>query len=539
MCVVPFLVGTHSFPFPTFYREWAALALGLVAIAATRRLGGAGALGVPAIACGLLAFALVLGLQVLLGLVEFAERSATGMLYAAWAALLTTTAVHLRERFGLAGVVVWLQAALATAAFFLAVTGFMQRFQLQALSVQLLADPGLPMMGLIGQRNHFANVVSCGLISVAGLFYAGWLRLPTAVLIALPMMAALPISGSRSVWAYVVIAMACAPGWSRIGRRALLALGAAIVLLFLAQFAFDGAAGARLAESVASGQLDPKRWALSRYAWAIFTAHPIVGAGFGEFAWQVFQAAPVIGAGLDGVAEFHAHSLALQLLAETGIVGAACVLLPLGAWFVGFRRSKEAARIAGIVGTRAFEGARAWLLAVALIQLFHGMVEFPQWHADLLGLFALVLGLGARATRLPITGVWRWAPASALLAGAVVLTGALLDYRAIERWQRGLERDRAAGRPVTAERIGELVALRDSPFVWRVEGAIAGLVVAGDDPAPALALTGRALRGHPFLPLAARYADLLDHAGRIDEAAHVRRAAGVIAGRSAPGGPGR
>ena len=58
---VPFVVGTHANIIPTFYAEWCALALGCVfiALANARR----GEIPLPPIALGLVAFALVLGLQ--------------------------------------------------------------------------------------------------------------------------------------------------------------------------------------------------------------------------------------------------------------------------------------------------------------------------------------------------------------------------------------------------------------------------------------------------------------------------------------------
>ena len=538
--LAPFLVGTRTWPIPTFYCEWVALALGLATILALAVRDRD--LDLPWISLGLFALALVIGVQIALGRIAFPQRSVAGILVLLWAGLLAAAGVRLRERFGLERVVAGLQIALAIAGFVLAITGLMQRFEIEVFSLRVWPTT---MVGLVGQRNHLANLVSCGLASLAFLAAARRVSLATAALAAAPMLLALPLTGSRSIWAFASIALACAllrlerwagdlPGSDRAETRRLATMaGAAFALLCIVQLAVSGDlgggildpiegagedSGTRLADSIASGNPDPARAVLLRYGWAAFVSSPAIGVGFGELAWNIFTLAPRVGLGLSGVADFHCHNLVLQLLAETGVAGAACIVAPLLVWFARFpwRRSSP---------------AQAWLLVFALVQIFQGLVQTQQWYAHLLGPLALVLGSGSRpgiAAR--ACGATRALAIIVVALGAIPLAAALADYRALERWQRDLQQEQAVGRALSPELFGRLLELRASIFGWRAEGVLAQLVSVqpGEEPDIALAFVEHAMRGQPTPILAERYAQLLDQGGHAAEARKVRLAAAVI-----------
>src|SRR5260221_8675569 len=46
---------------------------------------------------------------------------------------------------------------------------------------------------------------------------------------------------------------------------------------------------------------------------------------------------------------------------------------------------------------RALSSERCWAIGVLAIMGLHSMVEFPLWHADFLGAFALLFGLASPA----------------------------------------------------------------------------------------------------------------------------------------------
>lgn len=510
LCSLPFLVGTHGDLVPTFYAEWLAFAIGLVLV--VQLADRSGAVTVPPIAIGLAAFAGVLALQAALGVVAYPERNALGILYALWAALLAIGGCRLRERFGLERAATVLQVAFAGAGAVLALSGIMQRFELELLGFKIVA-PGNEMLGLVGQRNHFANLVSVGLASIVFLAAERRVSLVLAGVVAAPMLFALPLAGSRSILPYALIVLGATTlpaltstnrSGSRRAARLVAVAGGALVLLVLAH----GQAGERIMQSFSAGE--PVRAALARYAWEVFLASPLAGGGWNELAWNTLGVAPAIGLGLGSLAAGHAHNLVLQLLAETGIVGALAIVLPLALWFIRFPWRWPLA-------------AECWLLAIAAIQVFHGLVELPQSYAHFLGPFALVLGLGTRfAPELPLAGARRLAPIAAIAAGALALAGSLAEYRAIERWRA--ETAASAGQASPAA-LARLIELRGGLFGWRIDGALA---LAAEPSPAALALTRRAMRGHPQPELAQRYAELLDLAGQPAEAARVRKAQAVL-----------
>ncbi len=505
------MVGTHGDLVPTFYAEWLAIAIGLTVLLPLADRSGA--VSVPWIAIGLAALAGVLALQVALGRVAFPERNALGILYMLWAALLACAGARLRERFGLDRVVFALQCALAAAGFLLAIVSLMERFELTVLGLSVAA-PGREMLGLLGQRNHVANIVACGFVSLVFLAADRRVRFATHVLAAAPMLVVLALVGSRSACVYMLIGLGCASldaltGLS--GRRSawrLVALTAvAFVLLGLVATLAHGDAPARIARTFSGG--DPERWVLVRYAWAAFLEHPLLGTGWGELAWASLGLASGIGRGLGGAANVQAHNLVLQLAAETGLAGALCIVVPLAAWFVRFP-------------WRTPLRAECWLLVIAAIQLWHGMVEYPQWYAHLLGPFALVLGLGAEgAPEIRLAGARRLVPLAAIAAGAIALASTLADYRALQGWRAAA----LAHRVQPPELLERLLELRGGLFAPRVEALLA---LAADPSPAALELSRQALRGYPAPALVRRYAELLDQAGKRAQAEQLRGALAVL-----------
>lgn len=529
LCALPALLPWHDHPIPSFYAEWTAAALGLAAmLALAHRSRGP----LPWMTAGLAAFVCVLGVQVALGRVAFAERSTLAMLTVYWLALLVMAGQCLAEQWGSERLAACLQAAMAAGAFLMALSGLMQFYRIEVLGVRILPEH---VVGLVGQRNHLASIVSCGLWSLAYLWAGRKVSAATVALAALPMVMVLPLSGSRAVWVFALAAAAVAAlHWSprdERSRRLLLMTMALWTALAIAQLHLDAESGNRLTAALAEGGNlgDRLRVVLARYAWVIFQQHPLLGAGFGEFAWNVFALAPGMGVTVGRIVDHQAHNLALQLLAETGLLGAAAILVPMAAWLLRHRwRSCSGA-----------SAAHAWMGCVVLIILAQSLVEFPLWYAYLAGPLALVMGMGCAKPHSPsplhIAALRpRWAlPVAALVMGTLVLGTLMRDFRAIVAWRAELDRGAAAGRPMTQDQAARLIALRDSAFAWRIEPAVAAMV--GDAPgsaALAAALTERALRSHPHPELAERYVRLLASAGREQEAAHWREAGRVAFGEA-------
>src|SRR5678815_924086 len=88
--VVPFLQPYHRFPITAFYGEWLALALGLAAVVPLLRSGSWQHPDIPVVALLPLGLILVIGLQVMVGRVDYPEQALMAALYLAWTALVIT-----------------------------------------------------------------------------------------------------------------------------------------------------------------------------------------------------------------------------------------------------------------------------------------------------------------------------------------------------------------------------------------------------------------------------------------------------------------
>lgn len=537
----PFFIPVHPAPVGSFWAESLAIALGLAAIGCAYCAPSRLRATLPAIFYGLLGLAGVLALQIALGMVAFPSRSLVGIGMMLWAAALVATGVRLREALGLETVARVLAIALAVAGFCAAIIGLMQVGQVRAFGVTIgPAD----MVGLMGQRNHMANLIACGLVS------AGYLAIVVPhrtimLLAAVPMVLALILNGSRSVWAYgtlaLLVAILCAQqrrGEWRLNRTAI----AGLVMLAAGALAFlmlGTASGGRLVETLAGGGIhDPRREVMAAYALAVFQHAPLLGVGWGELAFASFALAPAVGLPLAGVVDAHAHNLFLQLAAETGVIGVTLISLALASALVRLPWS-------------AMSPAYGWLTALVLIQLFHGQVEYPQWYAYFLGPLALLLGIGheggetirqKRETIRPKCETTAFAGEARrgicimgmqILRAWMVVTAAwalglvALQVAQLQDWQREVA---AAGRgPLKTKQFERLFQLSESHLGWRLQPAIAMYAVAGnpEQTAAALAITTRAMHAHPVPELAEHLARLLDSAGRGPEAARIREAAAV------------
>ncbi|WP_169307208.1 PglL family O-oligosaccharyltransferase [Chitiniphilus eburneus] len=141
------------------------------------------------------------------------------------------------------------------------------------------------------------------------------------------------------------------------------------------------------------GSNGARRLAEWHKAWLAFLAHPLLGVGWGSYpAYSVsLHDAPELARVMESKLFTHSHNSLLNLLAETGVVGALCVLSGL---------------VAGVVGLwRRPDSPVVWLGAALLsVSLLHSLVEYPLWYFHYLGpfvLFCVVFYDAAPSWRLP------------------------------------------------------------------------------------------------------------------------------------------
>jgi O-antigen ligase len=531
MVAVPFLNFHHGFPLPTFYTEWMSFALGTAALVALVLIPRGEVARIPLLSLGLIGLLLVLVIQAAAGTVAYVERSLFGALYLLWAALLVWLGARLREQCGVERLGLVLQACIALGGFLAVCTGFILYYGIDVLGFRLISGPGMDgMYGAIAQRNNFANYLACALASVVFLFGGRRLGLVPAALLAVPLVLGLVLSTSRGALIYVLLvaASACWIFWRGDRKRlkpflafALFALALFVGLNFIVMYRdwFAGGdarsltLGARWLQTVASDQAQlgvQVRIYLLREAWAMFSAHPLLGAGFGEFAWNLLEH----GASFDGhhsAMAIHAHNLPLHLLAETGLLGTLCVVAPLGLWLWALPWTRP-------------DLDTGWVLTLVAIEAAHSMVEFPLWHANFLGLTAVVLGAVAQpAVALRFSGLRQTALALVLAGGIAALGSAFLDYRRFEGWYREADASQRKGAPLSMQQLQQLSDQRAESLFAGYYDLLASelLLLNGDDLDAKLALNGDALRFIPIPGAVFRQAVLLSLKGERDQASRM------------------
>ncbi len=480
----------------------------------------------PYLSIGLIGLVIVLLVQVALERVAYAERNLLGMLYVLWAALLVWLGARLRDQCGIERLALVVQVFLVLGGLLVALTGFVMYYRVDLFGFRLISGPGMEgtMFGTIGQRNNFANYLGCALLSVVFLYGRRRVSLALAALFSAPLILALVLSTSRAALLYVALAPLAAFWAFRQGDRArlrpLLAFSSLLLLLFLmtnVAIALTSGPGApaltpgeRWLDSFAPGrgQYDLRtRLYLLEQSWAMFTSHPVLGAGFGEFAWNIFDrgADP---RGPSWPVAAHAHNTLFELLAETGLLGTLCVVLPLVVWLRAFRWS-----------TPGLEGA--WIMAVLAIQALHSALEFPLWHANFLGLTAFLMGAAAQpGVTLALTRFRRTALLAVLAGGALAVGVLFSDYRGFERWYQEADASQRKGLPLSDAQLSELARQRSASLFAGYYDLLASelLILDREHLEAKLELNTRVLRFIPIPSAAFRQAALQSLSGEYAKA---------------------
>jgi O-antigen ligase len=521
MIVVPPLNPVHLAPLPTFIEEWLAIGFGTAAVAfalwARRlRLGE-----VPRVVPWLVGFAVLLAAQAAVRDLPYREQALLPALYVLWCAALAWTASVLRNDLGGERTARALAACVFLVARISAAFALIQASGVQTPLNWLISRPQTERVyGNLNQPNLLANLLALGSVSAVFLRCNGTLGRAAAGAGIVLLAAGMALTGSRTGFAFVAWTVAWAAWWTRAcpgdtSREALrlaifLTVGFLVVQLALALFGASTTSvpatrmmGSMLAEE------GPASLSVRRYIWAqaihMFGASPLFGVGPGMFSWNFFVNAPEFAGIRVPGAERFAHDLVLQLLAETGLVGALLVVVPLVAWLGSNLRSPA-------------EPWRWWCVAFVGIGGLHSLVENPLWYAHFLGPFAAVLGLGDRgAYGIKRESVSRIAAPALVLIGTISLAGAGAGYLETMAWLRGTRADatlapmqRSLLRPY-AEMLASSVSMPPDRF----------------DPDD-VALSGRLVRFMPIDLAVYRHIRVLSQADRAGEARYLLDRAAIV-----------
>jgi O-antigen ligase len=431
MWVLPFLNYYHAYPLTTFYQEWSAAMLGLCAtlLLVSRQYWRQPE--IPRVVLLPIGMMLLVVVQFFLGKVAYFGQALLYALYLLWAALLMMLGHHLRREFSLATLTTVLAVALLAGAELNALFGVLQHYLWHTfLDPVVTVKISSAVYGNIAQPNHFADYLSLGLASLGLLHVRGLLRGWLTVLLALPILFVLPLSGSRSTWLYLLWMVFLAYWWQRRDRAQLpllrysllVLLGFGLMHLVVQLPWLAGAAGnvntvQRLFGEVNSGGIRLHLW---HEAWLIFAQFPLLGAGFGQFAWQHFQLGPLLhDASITGLYN-NAHNLVLQLAAETGLAGLLILFGTLLPWLWRAQHVEQSIY-------------HWWGYALLSVLGIHSLLEYPLWYAYFLGIASLLLGMfDPGGYRLDLRNLGRLSVALMLLLGVLSLQQLLNGYRDIE-----------------------------------------------------------------------------------------------------------
>lgn len=528
LCTVPFLHPLHRYPLTTFYAEWLSFVLGIGVMIVLLDRSTWDRAEVPWVALSPFALAALLIGHGILGWSPYFGHALLGALYLVWAGGLIVAVRALVKAYGVDTVLTVVAAGLAVGALLSALIGLIQYFSLMTPFNLFIAQPTTAAIyGNLGQTNHFGTYTTLGLLSLVYLHSRGRLPIIATVFWAMPMLFVLGLSGSRSVWLYLFVALGLA-AWRRLkspqddgGRIVFIACGALIIIHYLMQLAVGAGwltppdrAAVTAVERLFSGvQSVTDRIGLWGAAWSIAMEHPVFGIGWGAFASRYFDFISTEGSVAPLGIFNNAHNVLLQFFVETGIIGVTLLVTPLVFFLV---RLLQCAR-----DTRQW-----WLLGTIGVLAIHSMLEYPLWYAYFLGIAALLLGVAPVSGFVPQLAKLGRIFAAAMISIAVInLTFIWLDYREFEGLFRPTpEQLRAKDVPAIMRRLHGNALL--TPYVEL--SIVQPLEVAEENLSNRLAINGSVMRFMPEPLLVYRQVLLLALAERQQEAqvllARARRA---------------
>lgn len=460
MAFLPFIVIWHRLPIPSFYGEWLAAVLGLVALLPLLKRESWQPLELPQVSLifpGLIAIVLI---QWMLGMLHSWQYALLAASYLAGAFLLVVLGCHLRRQLGWKKVVSTMAWAVLLGGLFNSVLVLLQYATKSGMATGWL--PELSGYGALAQPNHFADYMAIATASLIYLLAKKRLPLTLAVALGVLFLSVLAFSGSRSSWLYIgaiallafvlrAIAIRQQSSTSALQmqqsrsvfRWALMTLPVFALVQWLI-FLLAGEAVTLPTQRLLGETAAVSGWAARLHiwqeSWQIFmnAQFPWLGIGVGQTRWQSFL---YLGehhvAGMPGMFE-HAHNLLLHLLLEMGPFALLLLLAGMVAWLRNFQ-------------WRNIQLENWWLLTVLAIIGIHSMLEYPLWYAYFLGLFAILLGAGdEKTTQLRTAFSGRVALAALMLAGVAILATLQIGNHKLEHWL-----DRAASGEITRQQYVE------------------------------------------------------------------------------------
>ncbi|KVP02385.1 PglL family O-oligosaccharyltransferase [Burkholderia ubonensis] len=402
--IVPYAITNHTYPIPTFYSEFSALALylllGASVILLVRTSRPATPFAAPAAFAAPLGFAAVLVAQVALMPLRVPSMNWLAVGYLG-AALVAMQAGYVLAREQLAEAAARIMAgALLIGGVFAVFCQVVQLFRLESVLSPFVVVYNIAVerrpYGNMAQANHLATYIAFALAGALYLVQTRRLAVWAWLMLSVVLSGGLALTVSRGPWLQVAVMVVAGFWMARVESRGKPGAPANVrarawlmpVLLAAVFVAVNGAVRwanlhyhLNLAVSAAermrdAGQIAP-RLALWKYGLAMFREHPLLGVGWGEFPSHQFALARALG-GVE-IAN-NSHDIFIDLLAKSGLLGLGVLVATLVLWFVRALRAPQ-------TSTRVFGFALVGVL------LMHALVEYPQQYMFFLLPVMFVIGL--------------------------------------------------------------------------------------------------------------------------------------------------
>jgi len=396
MFLLPFINMYHQLPISSFYSEWIAGALGLVAAAPMLSAASRSAIKIPQISLVFLGLAVIAGVQWTIGMLHSTQYALLILSYLIWAFFLTILGSHLRRELG------W-DKLVSTLAFFLLIAGIINGgiVVLQIVTRTGGTIPFLPLLSSYGpfaQENHFADFTALAVASLIYLYVKGRFSTAFSALLLIWFLLMLAISGSRSSWLYLMAAAALAfalqtksiqQNRNSAATRNLLYMSLATLPAFVLVHVFtyyvapDGLFNLTTDRIVNAVNIDTPSARLQLWydSLRLFWQSPWLGIGAGKINAESFLLLDTTTAMSSNRIFENSHNLFLHLLTEMGIGAFLITVACLTVWIRQFK-------------WREFSMETWWLMTLLSILGIHSMLEYPLWYAYFLGITAILLGAG-------------------------------------------------------------------------------------------------------------------------------------------------
>lgn len=434
MFCLPFMVSYHKWPEPNYYNQAIAIVLGLLSLLVFFKPSSK-KLSFPVSALVPVGLSLLLVIQWFSGIGLYWQETMLAILYLWWGVLLMLSVARLKDIYGLGVLVRWLAYALLFGGVFNVLVVLMQ---LSGADHFFWTFPllGKSYSGNLAQVNHLTDYLSISLVSLFYLFLTNHLKVKAAVFLLVLFLVALSLTGSRMSWLYILMVSVSFYFFGRNSDLQDWKNKAKYILLMpflygLIQFSLPSVMSVIGVEVLLppvpvervvtfAGQ-HSTRLDLIKEGLDVFSAHPLLGVGWGQYVWYdlLYADTHVNHQGFIT----HTHNLFVQLLAECGIFAGLILLTGCLYWLMQLFAQKNSIE-------------RWWVLLVAGIIFMHSMLEYPLWYAYFLGVFVVVVALGDK--RVDVSLLKPFVPSVAaivILAVAINLVVATTQqYRQIEYW---------------------------------------------------------------------------------------------------------